>query len=104
MTNVESVWFLAGVVAAVWLLPVGVPLVGFAWLAWRHDRRWASLAVAALAAAGLGFTAAFARRMPGAEWVPVAFAAPLVAAGIAWWRPSRATRAATLLAAPLPAL
>lgn len=89
-----------------WLVVVALPSLavfgGAGWLAWRHDRRAASVVAAALSAAACLGSGFLFRGDPEGAWVALAFALLLLAHAWAAARPTRAARGVALAAAALP--
>lgn len=105
MTNFEPLWLLGLVAFLLLVLPVGTILFGFAWLACRHERRWAAAAVGGISAMGAALTGWLATRAsPDLAIAAVAFAAPAVLGVATWARPTELARRLLLAAAAFPAL
>lgn len=87
------------------VLPVAVPLVGFAWVAWRRGSRAASLGHGLVALVLLLLSLALAPRLGGPlRLLPLAVLPVVACAALALWKPMRGTRLAALVASAVPPL
>lgn len=91
-----------------WLVVAVLPMLavfgGAGWLAWRHERRWANVAAASLAALACVGSALLFRADPAALPITLGFVAPLLAHAWAAAQPSRPARAIAFAAAAAPPL
>ena len=103
MTTCESGAVILLMHFVVLVLPVAVPLVGLAWVAWRREARVASAGGALVSGVLLLLGLLVAARVGGDAWYfPVVVLPALTSAVLAWWRPARATRVAALAGALVP--
>lgn len=85
------------------VLPLGVPLLAAAAVAWRKAVPWAVRGAFGIALVGaVAWTVAVLDHPADPRWIPLLFAPALVASGVALARPSRGARLALLVAAIVP--